>query len=229
MGRSKTFIVLCFLLISIFAFSAVSYKEGKVVFTFKTDIKADAVFVAGNFNNWSTSATPMQFVDGVWQLAIALDPGTYQYKFVINGTTWKEDPEALSYVDDGFGGRNGAFTLTNDGKIEPVGGQLQTASQALKNYEPNSARKDTIYVDQDGYVVIRLYTNAKSVFIAGDFNNWSEKDTEAYFVDDGIWEAVLELTPGIYEYKFITDGNWIVDPNAFAYVDDGFGGKNGVF
>jgi len=118
---------------------------------------------------------PMQFVDGVWQLAIALDPGTYQYKFVINGTTWKEDPEALSYVDDGFGGRNGAFTLTNDGKIEPVGGQLQTASQALKNYEPNSARKDTIYVDQDGYVVIRLYTNAKSVFIAGDFNNWSEK------------------------------------------------------
>jgi len=37
------------------------------------------------------------------------------------------------------------------------------------------------------------------------------------------------LTPGIYEYKFITDGNWIVDPNAFAYVDDGFGGKNGVF
>ena len=229
MGRSKTFIVLCFLLISIFAFSAVSYKEGKVVFTFKTDIKADAVFVAGNFNNWSTSAMPMQFVDGVWQLAIALDPGTYQYKFVINGTTWKEDPEALSYVEDGFGGRNGAFTLTNDGKIEPVGGQLQTASQALKNYEPNSARKDTIYVDQDGYVVIRLYTNAKSVFIAGDFNNWSEKDTEAYFVDDGIWEAVLELTPGIYEYKFITDGNWIVDPNAFAYVDDGFGGKNGVF
>lgn len=106
---------------------------------------------------------------------------------------------------------------------------MQTASQALKNYEPNNARKDTIYVDQDGYVVIRLYTNAKSVFIAGDFNNWSEKDTEAYFVDDGVWEAVLELTPGIYEYKFITDGNWIVDPNAFAYVDDGFGGKNGVF
>ena len=229
MGKMKSLIVLSFLLISIFAFSAVSYKEGKVVFTFKTDIKANAVFVAGNFNNWSTSAMPMQFVDGVWQIAVALEPGSYQYKFVINGTTWKEDPEAPSYVDDGYGGRNGAFVVTKDGKVEPVSGQTSVASQALKNYEPNNGRKDTIYVDQDGYVVIRLYTNAKSVFITGDFNNWNEKDTEAYFVDDGIWEAVLELTPGIYEYKFITDGNWIVDPNAFAYVDDGFGGKNGVF
>jgi len=229
MGRSKSLIVLCFLLISIFAFSAVSYKDGKVVFTFKTDIKATSVFLAGNFNNWSTSAMPMQLVDGVWQIAITLEPGSYQYKFVINGTTWKEDPEAPSYVDDGFGGKNGAFVLTKDGKVEPVGGQVPSTSQMLKDYEPNSARKDTIYVDQDGYVVIRLYTDAKRVFIAGTFNNWNEKDTEAYFVEDGIWEAVLELNPGIYEYKFIVDGNWVIDPNAFAYVDDGFGGKNGAF
>ena len=229
MGRSKSLIVLCFLLISIFAFSAVSYKDGKVVFTFKTDIKATSVFLAGNFNNWSTSAMPMQLVDGIWQLAITLEPGSYQYKFVINGTTWKEDPEAPSYVDDGFGGKNGAFVLTKDGKVEPVGGQVPSTSQMLKDYEPNSARKDTIYVDQDGYVVIRLYTDAKRVFIAGTFNNWNEKDTEAYFVEDGIWEAVLELNPGIYEYKFIVDGNWVIDPNAFAYVDDGFGGKNGAF
>jgi len=33
-----------------------------------------------------------------------------------------------------------------------------------------------------------------------------KKDTEAYFVEDGIWEAVLELNPGIYEYKFLVDG-----------------------
>lgn len=229
MGRSKSLIVLCFLLISIFAFSAVSYKDGKVVFTFKTDIKATSVFLAGNFNNWSTSAMPMQLVDGIWQIAIALEPGSYQYKFVINGTTWKEDPEAPSYVDDGFGGKNGAFVLTKDRKVEPVGGQVPSTSQMLKDYEPNNARKDTIYVDQDGYVVIRLYTDAKRVFIAGTFNNWNEKDTEAYFVEDGIWEAVLELNPGIYEYKFLVDGNWVIDPNAFAYVDDGFGGKNGAF
>ncbi|MGB4756021.1 MAG: hypothetical protein WBH69_08215, partial [Fervidobacterium sp.] len=229
MGRNKSLIVLCFLFISIFAFSAVSYKDGKVVFTFKTDIKATSVFLAGNFNNWSTSAMPMQLVDGIWQIAITLEPGSYQYKFVINGTTWKEDPEAPSYVDDNFGGRNGAFVVTKDGKVEPVGEQASPASQMLKNYEPNSARKDTIYVDQDGYVVIRLYTDAKRVFIAGTFNNWNEKDTEAYFVEDGIWEAVLELNPGIYEYKFLVDGNWVIDPNAFAYVDDGFGGKNGAF
>ena len=226
MRKRKALIVLGLLLISIFAFSAVTYQDGKVLFTFKTNIKATSVFLAGNFNNWSTSAMPMQLVDGVWQIAITLEPGSYQYKYVINGTTWKEDPEAPSYVDDGFGGKNGAFVLTSDYQVNSVGGPKKTVS---KNYEINQDREDTIYVDEDGYVIIRFKADANRVFIAGDFNGWSDKDTEAYYVEDSVWEAVLELTPGVYEYKFIVDGNWVVDPNAFAFGDDGFGGKNGAF
>jgi 1,4-alpha-glucan branching enzyme len=226
MRKRKALIVLGLLLISIFAFSAVTYQDGKVLFTFKTNIKATSVFLAGNFNNWSTSAMPMQLVDGVWQIAITLEPGSYQYKYVINGTTWKEDPEAPSYVDDGFGGKNGAFVLTSDYQVNSVGGPKKTVS---KNYEINQDREDTIYVDEDGYVIIRFKADANRVFIAGDFNGWSDKDTEAYYVEDGVWEAVLELTPGVYEYKFIVDGEWVFDPNAFAFGDDGFGGKNGAF
>jgi len=77
MRKRKALIVLGLLLISIFAFSAVTYQDGKVLFTFKTNIKATSVFLAGNFNNWSTSAMPMQLVDGVWQIAITLEPGSY--------------------------------------------------------------------------------------------------------------------------------------------------------
>ncbi|MGC8902343.1 MAG: glycoside hydrolase family 13 [Fervidobacterium sp.] len=204
-------------------FGAVEYKEGKVVFTFKAD--ASIVYLAGNFNNWNPTAWPMKLVNGVWTYEVELKPGSYQYKYVIEGKTWKEDPEAPLFVDDGFGGKNGAFTLTEDGKIIGISSQ-QTPS---KKYELNTKRENTIFVDQDGYVVIRVYAkDAKHVFIAGSFNNWKDNDTECYYVDTGWWEAVLELTPGIYEYKFIIDGNWMVDPNAFAFTDDGFGGKNGV-
>ncbi len=229
MGISKflRLLVSLTLLLSLLSFGAVTFKDGKVIFTFKTDIKANVVYLAGNFNNWSPNAWAMKLVDGVWTYEVELKPGSYQYKYVIDGKTWKEDPEAPSFVDDGFGGKNGAFTLTEDGKI--LGGESREQASG-KKYELNAKRENTIFVDADGYVVIRFYNKeAKYVFIAGSFNNWKDNDTECYYIENGWWEAVLELQPGIYEYKFVADGKWFVDPNAFAYVDDGFGGKNGVF
>lgn len=220
-----TVLFISVLLISVTSiFAGVKFVNGKVVFTFKAE--ANVVYLAGNFNNWNPTAWPMKLIDGVWTYEVELKPGTYQYKYVIDGKTWKEDPEAPAYVDDGFGGKNGAFTLTADGKILGERGTQQSQS---KKYELNEKRENTIFVDPDGYVVIRINApGAKHVFIAGSFNNWNDKDTECYYVDAGWWEAVLELNPGIYEYKFIIDGNWTVDPNAFGYTDDGFGGKNAV-
>ncbi|ODN29804.1 glycoside hydrolase family 13 [Fervidobacterium thailandense] len=219
------------LVFSVLAFSAVEYRDGKVIFTFKTDVKANVVYLAGTFNNWNPTAWPMKLVDGVWRYEIELKPGRYEYKYVIDGKNWKEDPEAPAFVDDGYGGKNGAFVLTPEGKILPPDGASKQAGVSTgKSYELNPKRMDTIFVDPDGYVIIRFYAkDAKYIFIAGTFNNWNDKATEVYFIEDGWWEAILELQPGIYEYKFVVDGKWITDPNAFAFVDDGFGGKNGVF
>lgn len=47
---------------------------------------ARAVFLAGTFNNWDPAATPMQRGDGdEWLVAVALSPGTYEYKFIVDG------------------------------------------------------------------------------------------------------------------------------------------------
>ena len=35
----------------------------------------------------------------------------YQYKFVINGETWVDDPEADKYVGNEFGGTNSVVIL----------------------------------------------------------------------------------------------------------------------
>ena len=35
----------------------------------------------------------------------------YEYKYVVNGTDWYEDPESPDYVPDPYGGRNSKFEL----------------------------------------------------------------------------------------------------------------------
>jgi len=47
---------------------------------------ARAVFLGGTFNNWDPAAIPMQREDGdEWRVVVALSPGTYEYKFIVDG------------------------------------------------------------------------------------------------------------------------------------------------
>ncbi|MCD6502034.1 hypothetical protein J7L01_05485, partial [bacterium] len=51
---------------------------------------AKEVFVAGSFNDWSESATPMESDgEGNWSATLDLAPGRYEYKFVVDGVTSK--------------------------------------------------------------------------------------------------------------------------------------------
>jgi chromosome partitioning protein len=55
--------------------------------------RAGSVQLAGDFNNWQPTATPMQRVgdSGVWQAKLALGQGTYHYRLVVDGQ-WQQDP-----------------------------------------------------------------------------------------------------------------------------------------
>ncbi|MFN4223183.1 MAG: glucodextranase DOMON-like domain-containing protein [Fervidobacterium nodosum] len=222
------FLVFMLLILSVLSLAALKIEGNKVVFTFNYP-QANTVHLAGTFNNWSTNANPMRREGDLWVTELELKPGTYQYKYVIDGgKVWKEDPDAPGYTDDGFGGKNGVFTLAlKDGQLVIVA----PAAEIKEKVEINAEREENFYIEDNTYVVIRFYKpEARYVFIAGSFNNWSMNDTECYSSGDGWWEAVLELTPGVYQYKFVVDGkDWLFDPNAPAFVDDGFGGKNGIF
>jgi hypothetical protein len=70
---------------------------------------------------------------------------------------------------------------------------------------------------------------ARSVSVAGDFNSWKRsKTTLADDNGNGVWTVTVYLTPGRYQYKFVVDGKWVVDPDAPGYHVDGFGGRNAV-
>ena len=54
--------------------------------------EAHHVALAGSFNNWDPQAQPMaRGGEGTWTASLTLKPGTYQYKFVVDGD-WREDP-----------------------------------------------------------------------------------------------------------------------------------------
>ena len=70
---------------------------------------------------------------------------------------------------------------------------------------------------------------ARSVSIAGDFNDWSPSAHPLMRSGSGRWSVVVALPAGEHKFMFVVDGEqWMVPPLAEDYVDDGFGSRNGV-
>jgi chromosome partitioning protein len=66
---------------------------------------------------------------------------------------------------------------------------------------------------QDAVVFVTLYPRAKSVQLAGDFNNWQPAGTPMYRVgDSGVWQVKMKLPCGTYRYRLVVDGQWQQDP-----------------
>ncbi|MBI1784013.1 glycoside hydrolase family 13 [Candidatus Sumerlaeota bacterium] len=67
---------------------------------------AREVFLAGDFNGWSTSSTPMEKGSwGNWILSLALPPGRYEYKFIVDGD-WRCSTGEWQCSLDGEDGRD---------------------------------------------------------------------------------------------------------------------------
>jgi glycosidase len=93
--------------------------DHKFVYDGALDLKT--VTVAGTFNGWNKDKNPMQRSPGSgrWETTIQLAPGTYEYKFVLNGTDYVLDPNAKS-VPDGNGNTNSLLSLIPEAyKLKP--------------------------------------------------------------------------------------------------------------
>lgn len=73
---------------------------------------ARVVHAAGDFNGWNPTRTPLeQTANGAWAVTLPLEPGRYEYQFVIDGEQWVGDPFAPEQNDDGFGSRNAVLDV----------------------------------------------------------------------------------------------------------------------
>ena len=80
-----------------------------------SDNKTHTVAIAGDFNNWDPQANILEDPesDGIWTGTLKLEPGRYEYMFVLDGEKWFPDPNALRYVKDGFGNKNAILEINN--------------------------------------------------------------------------------------------------------------------
>jgi len=68
---------------------------------------ARRVAIAGDFNDWTPSATPLQYNAqlGVWEGCVQLQPGRYRYRLVVDGK-WITDPHNTYVEANPFGELN---------------------------------------------------------------------------------------------------------------------------
>ena len=74
--------------------------------------QASCVKIVGTFNNWDTSEASLmeRKKDGTWAKSIYLEPGTYQYRFLIDDIR-AEDQNNSKQVDNSFGGKNSVIRI----------------------------------------------------------------------------------------------------------------------
>jgi hypothetical protein len=178
-----------------------------IKFTLSTDGWAAlpaAVFVAGSFNNWSTTATAMsRNGPTTWQALVALADGRHFYKFVWYDAKgkkhWMNDRSNPYLADNGQHGSNNFIEVRSGIRI--------AAPDRLEAFE-------------------WFAPQAKWVSLAGDFNNWRLGQFAMVRDAEGVWRAYLPIRRP-FSYKFIVDGIWVADrPDRVAQIPDFFGGKN---
>ena len=77
----------------------------RITFAFEAP-DAGEVFLAGSFNGWSLKKHPMKRGgNGGWTRSVMLFPGSYEYKFYVDGQ-WCEDPLNERCCPNCFGGLN---------------------------------------------------------------------------------------------------------------------------
>ncbi len=85
-----------------------------------TGPEAQDVRLVGDFNGWGgvREALPGERRGERWVFRVDLEPGRYQYAFLVDGKSWLPDAEAPSIIPDGFGGENSVLYVHRDGELD---------------------------------------------------------------------------------------------------------------
>ncbi len=82
--------------------------------------KPVAVHLAGTFNHWSHTQTPMSNIgNGIYTVTLELAPGLYHYKFLVNDDQWFSDPSADKSLEDAEDHYNCGIIVGVDGRKLP--------------------------------------------------------------------------------------------------------------
>ena len=85
-----------------------------------------------------------------------------------------------------------------------------------------------VSVRKDGVEFTYNDPAAGNISVAGSFNGWDTNANPLKKDENGVWKTVINLPEGSHSYKFVVDGNWVVDSDNPNTIDDGYGSTNSV-
>ncbi len=166
-----------------------SVVESGILLTYKNRY-AGNIKIAGDFSNWKP-VDMFRGKYGVWYyfLTDLYEKKMIRYKFIADGI-WILDPMNTEREND------------DSGSYVSV---LYPLCQKDNN-------KLTYRFIEPYQVEFRIFKpKAKFVSIVGDFNNWNPENDLLEKDKSGVWNLQKRLSPGLYKYKYIVDGDWILD------------------
>ena len=93
-----------------------------VTFTLPGEVGAGNVALCGDFNGWSAENIALQRgTGGAWQVTVPLEPGSYHYRYLLDGERWENSWHADRYEPNPFGGTNSVVIIEWPQRVpEPV-------------------------------------------------------------------------------------------------------------
>ena len=151
---------------------------------------------------------------------------TVTLKGSFNG--WKENELPMRKTKDGWtlpytlGPGNYEYGFMVDGKW------TTDTSNPLFLSNRQSHTVNSYLIVQPNYTFrLEGYADAKTVSLAGDFNDWTPDGLQMKRVDDA-WTFRVHLSVGKHLYKFIVDGRWIKDPANPLWEENEYNTDNSV-
>ena len=170
--------------------------------------------VAGTFNGWSTTANPMELVDGYY---VAKNITGLNYtaptgeetgsstgiKFVNNGDTWRAGE---GQVTSG----TWAYVWGDGGNIYVDGATAETAYDIYLNPSEGDYGKFVIVAAGAAMPEDKPAT-AQEWYLVGAFNGWTPADANYKMTLDGEWYVFKNFTADGNEVKFVADAAWTIN------------------
>lgn len=169
--------------------------NGTITFNY-SDSEATSLYVnygkVGS-NGWKKKEMAKDNETGYWTVTVKAGPGTYAYGFMPNGSGWSVDPLNPNHVEPSNPNSNSVVTVTNQGEV--VSPEI-SGKQVTFRYEDATHSKTKVVVTGEGEALTAWSADG----IPMEYNDVS-----------GYWELTLNLSAGLYAYKFVADGSWEFD------------------
>ena len=158
--------------------------------------------VNGTFNDWCGGCAPMTNIGGtVWELVIPLAAGNYEFKYAADGWAIQEnlsEGSSCTLTTNGF--TNRVVSVVD----QPVDlGTVCWGSCNACGFQPE-VYNVTFRVDMAE--VTATFTTPE---VNGTFNGWCGGCAPMTNIGGTVWELVIPLEPGNYEFKFAAD-SWTI-------------------